>query len=518
MVDRPLRIPPRTPPRTKLRVVLVFDPARFSWEVAKQAFCRTSWPAYYESHVDGREPEYNCAVGHVSTALLRNYNGLDRSRLSETSVWPFPERVGCPFPEHLLPTSTEEINEDEERWAQDPSHDRDLLPEEPEEQTRARKPIEVETFHETDEVLPSETLSTEEMRSLAPQPFEPEVVSQIDKSLPRWIAAVGEDRSGVGTTAAWTPKPGTRVQQPRSKTKQRCKTAGSVVCKLLRLEDCFGWDVVDWENATDPLPKDLGNLDLPVSQGTHFLLASAYREPHDSSRRRSLAYLWTHVPAHYHALMVVESTCAASHEMHVHVPNASILSGDWEPGLDGLDSHGGPRLLEAAKREIFEETGLLVHGCRSHIVDWSSLASESSREEPFYHECLVVVDISDLRPSSPLHLLHPRVIPKMYNDAPYVPELHIHRSHYAFVWSIFSRSQAIVTSEHGTSSMLRLCVIVHEDPQETCDMQVIVHEGEQPPLEPHVDVVFSSLRQRNQILKTIWIAKKYLYLRFHLCA
>lgn len=204
-----------------------------------------------------------------------------------------------------------------------------------------------------------------------------------------------------------------------------CANAGGVVCKMVEVRDPFGWPFVQWSRAdAGSEPRAMEDARVPICKHTHFLMASSFREAHGSARRRALALAWEEVPARHEVVFIVESTSERSHRFHCHVPNAGLISGDYEAELDACDVRAttphvrASDLLNAARREVLEETGMyLTERARVVMCDMSNVINTHERIDHHFQESLLVIDISaagavlDCRCPLLLHLSHPRVPP-----------------------------------------------------------------------------------------------------------
>jgi len=457
--------------RVKVRVLLHFDPREVDWFELRQMFTFSSWSMYHHTRMCGRQPDLIAAVGRVPASELKAYHALPRERLGRLPFWR-GDPNGCPYPDE-----TGAVCEDAPFAADEDS---------------------AVAFEQ-----PSRC-------ALGASAFVDDSVFQFALS-----QAAG---SGVGDTGgASTPtqesyhclnlsaaKP--RASEPfrasNGAAVVKCRTSGHVVCKLLHLRDAFGWPVVNLEEANDTPPAPLPDLYIPVARHAHFLLGSMYRDAHDSARKRSLQFMWNSViPEHHDVLFIVESTSAESHRLHVHVPNASFISGDWEPDLDGYRC-GEPNVVAAARREVHEETGILIDNCDMWMMDWAGVRTtvESGGAFTRLQEVFFIVNLNNLKTPkpTPLHMLHPRVVPRIFNDyAPMVPEWHTCACKLPKFLDMVFREGALRCREHTQASTLRLCVFAyaHDEERSTCVYKDAPFE--------HFDILFSSLDTRQRVLTNL---------------
>lgn len=513
---------PFAPARTKVRVLLHFDPAVVNWFELRQSFQFSSWEMYHHARVNGRQPDLVAAVGHVPSAELRAYHSLPRERLGRLPCW-IGDPNGCPFPE-----TTGAVCEDTSFAADEETTSAFLRP-----------------SHACSSAAAASAGASAQLRAaatpVAPYTLGPELFVD-DAHLPQMLreivaaeALADAYGSGVGATGGCcTPSSAHPHQQQQvassrrpepfrassSSAQVKCRTGGHVVCKLLHLRDAFGWGIVDLEHAEDTAPAPLPDLHVPVARHAHFLLGAAYRESHDSARKRSLQFMWEEViPVHHHLLFIVESTSEESHRLHVHVPNASFISGDWESELDGYLC-GEPNVVAAARREVHEETGILIDGCDMWMMDWAGVRTVVECGGTFtrLQEVLCVVNLNGLaavqqQRTTPLYMLHPRVVPSVFNDfAPMVPQWHVCSCRVEAFLQLCYREGAVTTEGHTTATSLRLCVLVHthDAVRNVCvrgDEEAVDADGGATPAdtEPsaHFDVLFSSIETRRRVLQQI---------------
>lgn len=272
-------------------------------------------------------------------------------------------------------------------------------------------------------------------------------MAKVDGKQPDNVAAIGYvpitrlrdynnlPRSALGETPYWyfPGADGCPNDAAGREPREACGNAGNVVCKMIELQGLYGWPFVrPWSE----LPARTGMQRLaaepsavPICKHTHFLMASTFREPRGAPRRRALAAAWDMIPAHHNVLFVVESTSAASHQLHCHVPNAGIISGDLEMWLDANDlTPAGATcapmhaILNAARREVLEETGLyLTSAAPVVVIDMSNIVSADANHASSFKESLMLVDVTpaDAFVPSPLHLRHPRLLPVSARSAPH---------------------------------------------------------------------------------------------------
>ena len=203
--------------------------------------------------------------------------------------------------------------------------------------------------------------------------------------------------------------------------RENCSTAGHVVCKMLRLQDTFGWHPDHPPADAGPRPAFQGDLLLPPSRHLHFLLSADYTGAQDTTRERTLEQIWKDIPPSHHFLLPVEASTPDTDEYHMHVHNASMLSGSWEEDLDGRTASGFPDLANTARREMLEETGVWLQDCPATMFVWSSTMRKhrpidihGQQHPPGRTEVFLLVDITDSQPP-PASLVHPRVHPRAWD-------------------------------------------------------------------------------------------------------
>lgn len=179
-------------------------------------------------------------------------------------------------------------------------------------------------------------------------------------------------RGDIARHASWR-FPDTRVGCPIG-APERCATAGGTVCKLLTLEQPFGWPA-DAFDGREPAPIELQQLH--VSRHLHFLLSSGFREDHPDSARRATLGLLHALPPTHNLLLIVESASAHTDPHHMHIHNVNMVCGSSD-AVDGLITIGGCVMQDpfaAVRREVLEETGIDVRGAPSTVVPWSSVVT-----------------------------------------------------------------------------------------------------------------------------------------------
>jgi len=448
--------------RVKVRVVLHYDPQLVDWFELRQCFLFSSWSMYHHVRMNGRQPDLVAAIGHVPARELAAYHALPRERLGKLPFW-VGDVNGCPFPENTGAVCEDAAFVVDERTT-----------------TAFERPS---TWSGATHVVVDDA-ALEYARAS--------------------VSDVGHENDGDAAAANKCTKHNNNNTFRAAPTVVKCRTGGHVVCKLLHIRDAFGWPIVDLENATDTPPEPLPDLRVPIARHAHFLLGSAYRDAHDSARRRSLQFMWQRlIPQHHQIVFIVESTSEESHRLHVHVPNASFISGDWEPDLDGY-RHGEPNVIAAARREVHEETGILIDGCDAWMFDWAGVRTtvESGGAFTRLQEVLFVVNLNNLaarQRTTPLHMLHPRVTPRVFNElAPMVPQWHMCACKERAFLDMCYQSGGLPFDTHTTASPLRLCVYVYAHDQQK---DVCVHRDAVPLR--HFDILFSTLDARKRILSTM---------------
>jgi len=494
--------------RVKVRVLLHYDPAVVDWFELRQSFTFSSWSMYHHVRLSGRQPDLVAALGHVPASELSAYHALPRERLGKLPFWE-GDPNGCPFPENTGAVCEDAPFVVDERTAtafQRPSSDAAAAASDP----------------------TSSSFTSSSSSSCFGRTWSDSLHLFVDDAALRIAQSTADDFGGGDTpphvssccptassseSASLNLDAAPRLAEPFRAPQPvvKCRTGGHVVCKLLHLRDAFGWSIVDLESAPDTAPGPLPDLRVPVARHAHFLLGSAYRDAHDSARRRSLQFMWQQaIPAHHHVVFIVESTSQESHRLHVHVPNASFVSGDWEPELDGYRS-GEPNVVAAARREVHEETGILIDGCETWMLDWAGVRTtvESGGAFTRLQEVLFIVNLNALgaggaRQQPPLHMLHPRVTPRVFNElAPMVPEWHTCSCKERAFLDMCYRAGALRFDGHTNATPLALCVFVHAHDEArnvcVCRESESTAEPRAPPAR-HFDIMFSTLAARERVL------------------